>query len=88
MAKEEYKVLLERRALKQLQSLDKRTAPRVSSALVALKEGFSARLDIKKLKGMKNRYRVRVGDYRILFELKESKEILVFAILARERAYE
>ena len=91
MAEEErkdYEVLLEKRALKQLQFLDKRTAPRVSGALKDLREGFSARLDIKKLKGMNNRYRVRVGDYRILFELRAKREIVVFAILPREKAYE
>jgi mRNA interferase RelE/StbE len=84
-----YVVLLERRALKQLQSLDVRIGPRVSSALKELNEGFSAQLDIKKLKGMNNRYRVRVGDYRILFELSRARrEIVVFAILPRERAYD
>ncbi|MHB8568406.1 MAG: type II toxin-antitoxin system RelE family toxin [Nitrososphaerales archaeon] len=65
----EYRVLLEKRAVKQLQSLDGETRPRVTSALQALGEGFSARLDVKKLRGMNNRYRVRVGDYRILFEV-------------------
>jgi mRNA interferase RelE/StbE len=85
---EEFKVLLERRAVKQLRSLDPRSSARISSALEALREGFSARLDIKKLKGMTNRYRVRVGDYRVLFEFGTNREIIVFAILPRKKAYD
>lgn len=85
---EEYRVLLEKRAVKQLQSLDSETGSRVANALEALHEGFSARLDLKKLKGMKNRYRVRVGNYRILFEVSSNREILVFAILHRAKAYD
>ena len=84
----EYTVLLERRVVKQLRSLSPETSTRIADALEALREGFSAHLDIKKLKGLKNRYRVRVGDYRILFELVPTKRIIVYAVLPREKAYE
>lgn len=51
-------------------------------------EGFSKGLDIIKLRGSKNHYRIRVGEYRILFELTPDKTIIVYAILSREAAYQ
>ena len=44
------------------------------------------RLDIKKLRGCKNHYRLRVGNYRILFELERPRRIIVYAILPRKQA--
>jgi len=41
----------------------------------------------KKLKGAPNSYRLRVGDYRILYSILARDEILVFKIAARGSAY-
>ena len=43
--------------------------------------------DLKKLKGSKNEYRLRVGTYRILFEL-EGKRIVVYTIGPRKDIYQ
>jgi len=40
-----------------------------------------------KLKGFKNQYRLRVGKYRVLFELAPEKKLLVFAVVPRKAAY-
>jgi mRNA-degrading endonuclease RelE of RelBE toxin-antitoxin system len=40
-------------------------------------------LDIKKLKGVSNRYRVRVGIYRIQFEM-EGKNIFIVSVNKRD----
>lgn len=40
-------------------------------------------LNCKKLKGLKNLFRVRKGSIRILFELNDSKEPAIFAIERR-----
>lgn len=40
-------------------------------------------LNCKKLKGLKNLFRVRKGNIRILFELKDNKEPAIFAIERR-----
>lgn len=61
---------------------------RVLEALKELENGFSSRLDIKKLKGTKGHYRVRVGDYRIMFMLDANSNIYVFDVSSRESAYE
>ena len=52
------------------------------------KEGLSARLDIKKLRGYRSHFRVRLGDYRIRFELSVDQTIVVYSISPREKAYE
>jgi mRNA interferase RelE/StbE len=41
----------------------------------------------RKLRGAPNAYRVRVGDYRILYATLTKDEILVFKIARRETAY-
>lgn len=41
----------------------------------------------RKLRGAANAYRLRVGDYRILYTIVSEEEILVFKIARRETAY-
>lgn len=48
----------------------------IEEKLKELKNGFSQKLDIKKLSGYRNHYRLSVGKFRILFELENYK--LVF----------
>ncbi|MCJ7609717.1 type II toxin-antitoxin system RelE/ParE family toxin [Candidatus Bathyarchaeota archaeon] len=37
--------------------------------------------------GYKNHYRLRVGKYRVLFELQPEKTTVIYTILPRKRAY-
>jgi mRNA interferase RelE/StbE len=81
-------VYVERKAKKQLGKLPEDTRRRVVQALHTLeREGFSMELDIKKLQGYRNHYRVRVGKQRVLFEFSADKTIIVYAVLPRETAY-
>jgi mRNA interferase RelE/StbE len=83
-----YKVFLERKAVKQLDTAPESYRSRIREKLLVLKNsGFSPELDIKKLQGYRNYYRLRVGSYRILFELREGFVIVVYAILPRDKAY-
>ncbi|MBL7118686.1 type II toxin-antitoxin system RelE/ParE family toxin [Candidatus Bathyarchaeota archaeon] len=83
-----YKVFLEKKAQRQLERLDEKTRSRIVEALRLLGDrGFSARLDLKKLRGYKGQYRLRVGRHRVLFELQPEKTIIVHVILSRRRAY-
>lgn len=44
--------------------------------------------DVLKLKGMEDRYRLRVGDYRVIFTFRDGKlVILVLRVLDRKDAY-
>ncbi len=84
-----HEVYLTRKARKELEKLDPRTRERILNALIMLRDyGFTQRLDIKKLRGYKNYYRIRIGRYRILFELEKPRRVVVYAILPRKQAYQ
>ena len=83
-----YRVFLEKKAFKQLERLGVDARSRVVEALHLLRdEGFSRRLDVVKLRGYKDQYRLRVGKYRVLFELRPERIIVVYAVLPRKVAY-
>ncbi len=83
-----YDVNITRKALKELNKLDSRSRNKILEALIILRDyGFTSKLDIKKLRGYKNQYRIKVGKYRILFELEKPRKIIIYAILPRKKAY-
>lgn len=60
-------------------------APKVISALEQIAKNPHANTqDIKRLQGTQNCYRLRIGKYRILYEIRE-KEILIYAYDAESR---
>ncbi len=66
-----FKILVSKQALKFLKSVDTKDQERLIAVLEALQENpipFRA-YDMKKLVGMKNTYRIRVGKHRITYEL-------------------
>ena len=83
-----YQVFLEKRALKRLEKLNFKIREKIFEALKILRdEGFSFGLDIKKLKGYINHYRIKIGKFRILFELEPNNVIRIYAVLPRKKAY-
>lgn len=80
-----FKVLLEKKARRQIEDLPKEKS-RIIETLRELEKGFSARVDIKKLKGTKNHYRIRVGNYRILLVF-ESDTAYVYDVSHRGQVY-
>jgi len=81
-----YQVLFEKRALKKLKKLSFKIQEKILEALRILRdEGFSPKLNIKKLKGYTNHYRIKIGKYRILFELEPKNIIRIYAILPRKK---
>ena len=85
-----YLVFVESKAKKQFRKMAKEHQTRILAALKIFEdEGFSKRLDIKKLQGYKSHYRIRVGKIiRIRFELSTNQKIVVYSISSREKAYE
>lgn len=55
-----------KKAVKYINSCDKATKKRLKEAIEKIPLG-----DIKKLKGFENDYRLRVGDFRVLFTLED-----------------
>ena len=74
-------ITLSKKAAKMLAGLDKQIQARIVASIYKLPEG-----DIKKLKGYTAVFRLRVGDYRILFEM-EPGIIRIDSILPRRDAY-
>lgn len=70
-----------RQASKAIERLDKAVKQRIRIGIEALPAG-----DVKKLKGYSNAYRLRVGEYRVLFDM-DSDSIRVTNVLPRGAAY-
>lgn len=71
-----YEVLLSKRANRDLDSLGPALRRRIVLRLEELGEDPFARGTVK-LQGRDNVYRVRVGDYRILYEVLSSEKIVL-----------
>jgi mRNA interferase RelE/StbE len=82
-----YQVLVERHALKELTKLPANISVRVSAAIDDLRAQPRPH-NSKKLAGSRHQWRVRVGDYRILYEINDkSREVRVYAIGHRREIY-
>lgn len=78
-----YSFRYEKRSLKYLKRLEKTAQLRIIRAINELPFG-----DVKKLQGNKDDYRLRVGDYRIIFcKDDENSTILILDIAPRGDAY-
>ena len=85
-----FEVLIKRSALKVVMGLDKEYRERILEAVYMLKrEPIPARrYDVKKLRGYKDTYRIRVGRLRIVYEIKWlEKKILIHFVGWRGQAY-
>lgn len=85
MAGANFQLLIADEALEQLRALPKDLRRRIGDRLSVLETSFTG--DIKKLAGTENKYRLRVGNHRVLFRLAGS-QIQVYAVKDRKEAYE
>ncbi|MEG1211819.1 MAG: type II toxin-antitoxin system RelE/ParE family toxin [Leclercia sp.] len=59
-------------AKKALAKIDSRYRQRIEAKLAQLNDRSAPRLNIKKISGSENRFRLRIGDYRIVITLREN----------------
>jgi mRNA interferase RelE/StbE len=64
---------------------DVRQIPRIVAAVEALERDFSG--DVRKLAGVGNRWRLRVGNWRVRFQL-DGDQIYILSVLNRRDAYD
>jgi mRNA-degrading endonuclease RelE of RelBE toxin-antitoxin system len=71
-----FEIYFRPRALKTLRKIKRNDQLKINRALENLKTGKFNLLNIRKLKGVQQGYRLRVGEWRILFSLfdKEKKD--------------
>lgn len=80
-----YTVGLKPRAIKDLKHLQKQDASRIADALERLQSDLTG--DVKKLTNFTPEYRLRVGQFRVLFEIENETRIIVYRVVHRREAY-
>ncbi len=80
-----YEIEFRPRAVKDLDSLSPEAARRIVRKLERMRNDLSG--DVKRLTNFTPEYRLRVGDYRVLFAIVADR-IRVFRILHRREAYD
>lgn len=81
-----YAVFIERYAQKQILKLDKKVIPLIKTAIASLGDNPRPQ-GYKKLKG-EDAYRIRVDDYRIIYEIEDDKIIVtVVSVGHRKEIY-
>jgi mRNA interferase RelE/StbE len=79
-----YDIEFKPRAVKDLKGLPKSAQRRILASIEGLRNDLAG--DVKRLTDFTPEYRLRVGDYRVLFEVEEST-VVVYRILHRKDAY-
>ena len=72
----QYQVIVPRPVQKQLDGLPESIRDRVITRIVALKENPRPH-DCVKLKGYENEYRIRIGNYRVRYEIRDQESIVL-----------
>lgn len=79
-----YTVSFTRAALKELNKLEQPLRRRILAAITLLEE--NPRPDgVKKLAGDENAWRIRIGDYRVLYEIHDGNLLVVIFRAAHRR---
>jgi len=79
-----YEIGFKPRAVKDLSKLPKSTQIRIMKKIEAMSDDL--RGDVRKLTDHTPEYRLRVGNYRILFEI-EGENIIIYRVVDRRDAY-
>jgi len=83
-----YTVRLKRSAEKELEDLPDHVHDRIAERLLALEQNPRPR-GVRKLRGRAEEYRLRVGDYRVLYVVDDAAQVVeVIAIRHRREAYQ
>jgi mRNA interferase RelE/StbE len=82
-----YSIFIKPSAIKELKKLPEKNQGKVFQTIHQL-ELYPRAIGSKKLKGSEHRWRIRIGDYRILYELNtDTKTVEIFRILHRKDVY-
>ena len=79
-----YKLIFKRRAIKDLKVFSHNVRERILAKIVAMQDDLQG--DIKKLTNFTPEYRLRVGQYRILFKI-DGESLIIYRVKHRKDAY-
>ena len=80
----EYELRIMPRAARQMRKLPRDVAERIDSAILML--GRDLQGDVKRLVNREPKYRLRVGDYRILFNI-DGDAVIIHDVSHRRESY-
>jgi len=82
-----YQIEWKKSALREIKRLDRQVIPRIVAAVDSLSTQ-PLPSGVSKLQGSQRTYRIRVGDYRVVYELYESRLIIeIVRVRHRKDAY-
>jgi mRNA interferase RelE/StbE len=82
-----YKVEWKTSALKELKGLDRFVIPRIIAAVESL-SGNPHQSGVRKLQGAEHSYRIRVGEYRVIYEItNDAMLVTIVRVRHRKEAY-
>ena len=82
-----YKVLWKRSSEKDLRNIEPKQIPRIIKVAESLSENPFPRQN-RKLRGSKDNYRIRVGNYRVIYQVdKRMKIVTIYHICHRREIY-
>ena len=82
--KMKYKIEFKPRALKDCRKISKLQLAHIFKQIENMSGGLKG--DVKRLTNFTQEYRLKIGDYRILFEIEEEK-LIIYRIRHRKDAY-
>ncbi|ASJ02957.1 plasmid stabilization protein [Thermococcus profundus] len=84
----ENRILVSKNALKELQEIPAGRRDLIKDRISKLALFPLAKLDVQKLRGYSNLYRLRVGEYRVIFEYdREARIVKILRVGKRENVY-
>ena len=79
-----YEIELKPRAIRDLKAIDRAMARRIAEKLIAMQDDLAG--DVKRLTNATPEFRLRVGNYRVLFEI-EGNKVIIYRVRHRKDAY-
>jgi len=79
-----YQLKYDKRFCKDLEKIPTQFRERLNKAIEGLKDAPKP-MGYKKLKGYENLYRIRIGDYRICYQIHENVVVVVLITVAHRR---
>jgi len=82
-----YEIFIEKKAEKDLRRLPKNYQNKIIQKILNLKDNPKP-IEARKITSSENYYRIKVGDYRIIYEINyKEKRINIFRVRHRKEAY-
>ncbi len=79
-----YQIKFKPKAIKELEKLSSQDKARIVAKIEAMADNLQG--DVKKLTNFFPQYRLRVGNYRVLFEIEEDT-LMVYRVKHRQNVY-